>query len=161
MRQLFRNRVIRFAAAGMLVGLAAVCLTYVVRQNDLNRSAPMSSTTLGVEPFSLPLGDVQLSAVIRPNEANQRWDVTVVISRAPGLPLMRADEVDAQLIDAQNQFFKVLARPTGLLVSAGGSLSESSNAVFQFQATQNTPAQLNITYHGQPVHFRLNPKAAK
>jgi|DewCreStandDraft_5_1066085.scaffolds.fasta_scaffold00317_22 hypothetical protein len=108
-----------------------------------------------LEPSSLPLSNVSISALLQLERATNQWVVTVVITRAAGQPPIQARDVDAQLLDSQGGPLPVLERPSGPLVEAGDSLGMSANALFRFADTAAVPAELIVTYEGQPVRFRI------
>jgi hypothetical protein len=118
----------------------------------------MRSGAWKTEPSSLPLRDVSVSAVLARDRDRGRWDVTVVLSRAPDQERVQGNEVQAQLLDEHGVPFKTLERPSGPLVEAGGSLGMSANAPFCFAATEAAPAGLTVTYRGQTVRFRVHEK---
>lgn len=113
--------------------------------------------TFSVEPFSQRIGEHEVSAVIDLDRSNDRWDVTVVLSKDPDQPPIEGGEVEARLIDDRGEHAAVLRRPSGPLVEAGGSLSASANAPFSFEHSGGVPDQLLATYQGQTVRFRIIP----
>lgn len=115
----------------------------------------MDLSAFTVEPLSLPLGKITVSTLISLNQSNDIWDVVIVFARVPAQNLIKGDEVNAQLLDSQGTALKMLERPSGSLVEAGGSLSVSANALFRFQGSNSAPAHLVVTYKGQTVCFRI------
>jgi len=115
----------------------------------------MDTGGFAVEPFSLPLGEMNISAVIQLDRIANRWDVIVVFSRFPDQAPIQGEEVDVQLLDDHGMALKVLERPSGPLVEAGGSLSTSANALFRFQDSGTTLSELLVTYQVQTVRFRV------
>jgi hypothetical protein len=107
------------------------------------------------EPFSLPVDESSISAVA--HEADGRCSVTVVVSRAPGLPPIDGSELEARLFDGASNELPVLRRPQGELVEAGGSLGVSANATFEFETRAAAPEVLEVGYAGEVVRFRLVP----
>ena len=115
----------------------------------------MQAKAFATEPFSLPIGEVTVSAVLSLDQSHNIWDVIVVLARTPGEDFIKGEEVDAQLLDRRNKALKVLERPSEPLVEAGGSLSVSANARFRFQGSKAVPAHLVVTYQDQTVRFRV------
>jgi hypothetical protein len=115
----------------------------------------MASNRFAVEPFSLPVDQVTVSAVISLDRSNNRWNVTVVLTRVPSEIPIQGNEVDAELLDDKDVALKLLERPSGALVEAGGSLGTSSNALFRFENSNVIPTQLVITYRNRTVRFRV------
>ena len=120
----------------------------------------MRSNTFAVKPFSLPIGMTTVSAVIRLDQSNNCWDVTVVLTRTPGQARIHSSEVDAQLLDNKGIALKLLEHSSGTLVEAGGSLGTSANAQFRFVDSSVVPTHLLVTYHNQEVRFQVISKGA-
>jgi len=114
--------------------------------------------TFIVQPFSLPVQDVSLSALVQMDQSKNNWDLTVVISRAPDQEPIQGSEVEAQLLTQDGVPLTGIERPLGALVEAGGSLSSSANAVFRFQNLGIMPNQLLVTYKNQTVQFQVLPQ---
>jgi hypothetical protein len=115
----------------------------------------MANRNLTVEPRSITLGEVSVNAVIRSESSPQRWQVIVVLSRAPNLPAVQGDEVEAQLFDACGTPLRLVERPQGDLVEVGSSLGTSVNAGFRFQDSGTTLARLLVHYQGNTARFRV------
>ncbi len=118
----------------------------------------MTQHEFTLEPKSTSVGGMSVLAKLERDASADRWNATIVFSRAPDLPPMPGNEVDAQLLDAGGASLKVLERPSGALAEAGGSLGNSANAVFRFQGSKVEPAELVVTYRGQTVRFRVVPR---
>ncbi len=110
--------------------------------------------TLRTEPVEVPLQNGVISALVR-RDAAGAWAVTVVISRRPGDPLIGGDEVEAELASAGRQSLPIVARPSGPLVEAGGSLRSSANAVFKFKDVAADPHELTVRWRGEVARFRI------
>jgi hypothetical protein len=117
----------------------------------------MQTETFAVEPVSLSLGELTISALIEKTSVNNIWEVVVIFSRSPGPQLMEANDVEAKLFDAQDNSFTVVERPSDALIEAGGSLRVSANARFCFQGSGKTPLYLEVAYKKQRVRFRVVP----
>jgi hypothetical protein len=129
--------------------------------NKTSKEFVVQSKAYVTEPFSIPLGENSISAVLGFDESGKCWDVTVVIQRASGQPQIRGDEVKAQLSDERGAELQTLTQASGLLVEAGGSLGTSANAQFQFESSDAAPSCLLVTYQGQTVSFRIVPLDSK
>jgi len=108
-------------------------------------------------PSSIPLGDVSVSAEIGRDRPEERWEVTVVISRAPDQELIQGGEIEAHLLTENGTGLPLLDHPTGALVEAGGSLGVSANAVFGFRDSAILPTRLRVTYRGETAVFDVVP----
>jgi hypothetical protein len=111
--------------------------------------------TFIIQPSSIPLGDVSVSAEVARDRAAGRWEITVVISRAPDQQLIQGNEIAAQLLTKDGTSLPPLDHPTGPLVEAGGSLGMSANAVFGFQDSGTLPTGLRVTYRGETAVFNV------
>lgn len=109
------------------------------------------------QPSSIRLGDVSVSAELGRDRPAERWEVTVVISRAPDQELIGGSEIDAQLLSEDDTNLPLLDHPTGALVEAGGSLGVSANAVFGFRDSGTLPTRLRVTYRGETAVFVVAP----
>jgi len=118
----------------------------------------MTADSVPVRPPAVDLTDVTVSAVLRAAPGDG-WDVTVVVSRAPGQPQLPATDVTAVLVDSGGQPLPLLDRDQGLLVEAGGGLGVSANAAFRFAPGSNPPARLTVTYRGTPAEFDVDDGA--
>jgi hypothetical protein len=115
----------------------------------------MEVNKLVTKPFSIEFNQCSVSAVIKFNQANSSWHVTVVINRRPGNPQIKGEEIDARLLSYTGVELKILERPKGQLYEAGGSLGVSTNVFFQFQSDSDKPSRLEVTYQGQTICFQL------
>ncbi|MCA2517516.1 MULTISPECIES: hypothetical protein [unclassified Microcystis] len=113
-----------------------------------------------MEPYLLPIQDVSISALIQRDQSANRWNLTVIISRAPDQDIIQASEVDAQLLMKEGTQLKQVERPSDALVEAGGSLSSSANAVFSFQNANIIPEHLEVSYRNQTVQFQILPQSS-
>jgi hypothetical protein len=111
--------------------------------------------TFFLEPSSIPVGDVSVSAELGRDRPAERWGVTVVISRAPDQQPIRGSEIGAHLVTEDGTSLPLLDHPTGPLVEAGGSLGMSVNAVFGFRDSGTLPTQLHVTYRGETAVFNV------
>ena len=115
----------------------------------------MSDPSFSIEPRSFAIAETSVSAVICPDRADNRWDVTVILSRAPDLPPIQGRDVDAQLLDARGSPLHVLERPQGVLAEFGGGLGSSATSLFRFQDSGVLPAELLVSYQDQTARFRV------
>ncbi len=113
--------------------------------------------TFVTQPSSIPFGDVSVSAEIGRDRPTDRWEVTVVVARAPGQEAIKGSEIEAQLLTDSGESLPVLDRPSGPLVEAGGSLGMSVNAVFGFLDAGTIPTQLRVSYRRQTADFDVIP----
>ena len=138
------------AFAVLLLVAACACAKRGIRD--------MTPNELTLEPKSASLGGMSVVAKLAPDPSADRWEATIVFSRAPDAPLMSGKDVDVQLLDAGGSPLKVLDRPPGPLPEVGGSLGNSANARFHFERSKLEPAELAVTYGGETVRFRVVPK---
>lgn len=110
-----------------------------------------------VDPRFQTLRDSTIGAELRRGPSGDTWDVTIVITRAPGQPPIDGAEVRASLIDENGVTLPLRLAPSGPLGEAGGSLGMSANARFQFQDFGARLAVLVATVRGAEVRFRLVP----
>jgi hypothetical protein len=113
--------------------------------------------TFVTQPSSIPLGDVSVSAELGRDRPAERWEATVVISRAPDQELILGSEIEARLLTEDGTSLPLLDHPSGALVEAGGSLGVSANAVFGFRDSGILPTRLRVTYRGETADFDVIP----
>jgi hypothetical protein len=113
--------------------------------------------TFVTQPSSIPLGDDSVSAELGRDRPANRWEVTVIVSRAPDQKLVHGSEIEAQLLTEDGAGLPVLDHPTGSLVEAGGSLGMSANAVFGFRDSGTLPTRLRVIYRGRTAVFDVIP----
>jgi hypothetical protein len=109
-------------------------------------------------PDSIPLGEMEVYAEVQFDQASECWQVVVIFSRAPDLPPLQGQDVDAHLVDARDVSLEVVERPKKVLVEVGGGLGNSVNAPFRFRASGAAPARLSVTYLGRTVQFQVVPR---
>jgi len=120
----------------------------------------MILAALAIQPMSVPLGEVAVSAAICPNNSRKSWDVTVFLTQSPDQEqeeLLQGSEIEAQLITENGTTLRVLERPSGSLAATGGGLGTSTSAPFQFQQSEDIPKQLLVTYQDQTAQFNIVP----
>ena len=121
----------------------------------------MISAVFTIQPLSIPLNEVAISAAICKNNSNNVWNVTVVLSEPPTSQreqeLIQGSEIEAQVIGENGTALKLVERPSGLLPKTGGGLGSATSAPFQFQYSEDRPKQLIVTYHGQIAKFDIVP----
>ena len=115
----------------------------------------MSQHDFALEPRTSTVAGMSVLAQVTADKSKDSWDVTIVFSRAVGLPPMQAEEVDAQLIDTRGKAKPVVERPSGPLVEFGGSLGNSVNASFRFHDSRLEPGELVVTCRGETARFRV------
>ncbi len=113
----------------------------------------MLNKNISVEPQSLPIGNTSVYVEVSSEQASDNWNVMIVFSRAPNQAPIQGQQVKVQLLDNRGVPLEVLERPSSTLVEVGGSLGTSANALFRFQNTKSTPAQLLVTYQEQTLRF--------
>ncbi|MCP2729073.1 hypothetical protein [Limnofasciculus baicalensis] len=120
----------------------------------------MLLAALAVQPLSVPVGEVAISAIICVNNSRNSWDITVFITTSPEQEqqeLIQGSEIDTQLINESGTRLTLLQRPSGSLAETGGGLGTSTTASFEFQRSEDIPRQLLVTYQGQTAQFNIIP----
>jgi hypothetical protein len=79
------------------------------------------------------------------------WTVTVLFVRRPTIPI-EAATIDVELADAHGLAMPLVDRPNGELVEAGGSLSTTATAVFQFTGSAQ-PREIVVRWTGEAARF--------
>lgn len=79
------------------------------------------------------------------------WAVMVLFLRRPAIPIDGA-AVDVELTDRHGLAMPLVDRPTGELAEAGGSLSTTANAMFQFAGSAR-PREIVVRWAGEAARF--------
>ncbi len=137
--------------------LLAVLVLAVACISSKRGAQNMIQRDLLVEPKTISIAGMSVSAKVSPDRDGNRWNVTVVFSRAADLPPLDGRDVEAQLLDDKGSPLELLERPSGVLVEFGGSLGNSANAEFRFRRPDVIPAKLLVTYRASQGVFALRP----
>ena len=121
----------------------------------------MTRRPMAVLPYSEQMGDWTIGAEVGYDPEGGAVDVTIVISRASGLPPVLGEQLEVEVRTANGRRCRRGRRAVGPLVEAGGSLGMSSNAHMTFDCGAAEPAVLIVAARGRTVRFRVLPDAGR
>lgn len=110
---------------------------------------------LVVEPRWISIDEISVSADIHLDQANHRWEVTVILSQPPDTGSIQGYEIDAQFLDESNNAMRQEKRPLGPLPETAEELRSAADARFQFRANGHLPAHLLVICRDQRIKFRV------
>jgi hypothetical protein len=115
----------------------------------------MAEIKYRTDPPSHHLQEATVSLALRSGASADEIEAVVVITRAAGQPRIRAEDVEAALLNGEGKPIPPVSRPEGLLVEAGGSLGMSANATYRFLLNGRTPSALVVRYGGRELRFAI------